>query len=175
MKFRTKLDFIFKNIKKQKVVIIFLRNLLVEDHLNFYCWMKKVLVFGTFDIFHEGHCDFLKQAKIHGDFLRVVVARDVTVLKVKGRRPRYDELERADTIKKSGLVDEVVLGSLNDRYEVVRKYKPDIICLGYDQKQSVAELRKKLNESGLDRTGIIKLKAHKPEIYKSSLLREKFQ
>jgi cytidyltransferase-like protein len=134
--------------------------------------MKKVLVFGTFDIFHEGHWDFLKQARKHGDFLRVVVARDVTVLKVKGHMPRYAEQERVEAIKKSGLANEVVLGSLDDRYEVVREYKPDIICLGYDQKQSVALLRRKLDESGLERTEIVKLNAYKPEIYKSSILRK---
>ncbi|NTW27472.1 MAG: adenylyltransferase/cytidyltransferase family protein [Candidatus Moranbacteria bacterium] len=134
--------------------------------------MKKVLVFGTFDIFHEGHWDFLKQARKHGEFLRVVVARNVTVLNVKGRLPRYSEGERVTAIKKSELADEVVLGSLNDRYEVVREYKPDVICLGYDQKQSVAELRRKLNESGMERTRIVKLKAYQPEKYKSSLLRD---
>ena len=133
--------------------------------------MKKVLVFGTFDIFHQGHWDFLKQARRHGEFLRVVVARDITVLKVKGRRPRYSEQERVAAIRKSALVDEVVLGSLDDRYKVVREYKPDVICLGYDQKQSVAELRRKLNETGLDRTRIVRLKPYEPEKYKSSILR----
>src|SRR6266702_11646 len=113
--------------------------------------MKKVLVFGTFDIFHEGYWDFLKQARKHGEFLRVVVARDITVLNVKGRGARYSEQERVVTIKKSGLADEVVLGSLNDRYEVVREYKPDVVCLGYDQQQSLVELRKKLDETGLER------------------------
>lgn len=137
--------------------------------------MKKVLVFGTFDIFHEGHWDFLKQARKHGEFLRVVVARDVTVLKVKGHAPRYGEQERINAIKKSGLADEVVLGSLDDRYAVVREYKPDVICLGYDQKQSPALLRRKLDESGLERTKIVKLEAYKPEIYKSSLLKSKLQ
>ena len=67
--------------------------------------MIKVLVFGTFDIFHEGHMNLLRQAKMHGDFLGVVVARDATVLKVKGRSPRYSEQERVQVIKKSGLVD----------------------------------------------------------------------
>ena len=128
-------------------------------------------MFGTFDIFHQGHWDFLKQARRHGEFLRVVVARDITVLKVKGRRPRYSEQERVAAIRKSALVDEVVLGSLDDRYKVVREYKPDVICLGYDQKQSVAELRRKLNETGLDRTRIVRLKPYEPEKYKSSILR----
>ncbi|EKE18597.1 MAG: hypothetical protein ACD_9C00288G0006 [uncultured bacterium] len=133
--------------------------------------MKKVLVFGTFDIFHEGHRNFLKQARAHGEYLRIVVARDVTVLKVKGKLPRHSEGERVNAIKKSGLAEKVVLGGLDDRYRVVREYKPDVICLGYDQKQSIPELRRKLAESGLGRTQIIRLEAYKPEIYKSSLLR----
>ena len=41
--------------------------------------MKKVLVFGTFDGLHEGHKDFLRQAKQYGDHLTVVVGRDSTV------------------------------------------------------------------------------------------------
>ena len=133
--------------------------------------MSKVLVFGTFDIFHEGHRDFLKQARKHGDFLCVVVARNATVLRVKGKLPRYSEIERVAAIKKSGLADEVILGSLDDRYGVIRKYKPDMICLGYDQKQSIAELRQKLSESSLGNTKIVRLKAFEAEKYKSSILR----
>jgi len=30
--------------------------------------MKKVMVFGTFDIFHSGHINFLEQARQEGDF-----------------------------------------------------------------------------------------------------------
>jgi FAD synthetase len=134
--------------------------------------MGKVIVFGTFDMFHEGHRNFLIQARKYGAYLRVVVARDITVLKVKGRRPRYTEHERANVITKSGLANDVVLGSLEDRFEVIRDYKPDVICLGYDQKQSMPELRRKLSESGLSRTRIVKLDPYKPEIYKSSKLRE---
>lgn len=134
--------------------------------------MVKVLVFGTFDIFHEGHRNFLKQAREHGDFLRVIVARNATVLKVKGRLPRYTETERVNTIKKSGLANEVFPGSLDDRYGAIRDFKPDVICLGYDQNQSEVELRKKLIELGLESTEIVRLKSYEPEKYKSSILRK---
>ena len=132
--------------------------------------VKKVIVFGTFDIFHNGHKNFLKQAKKHGDFLRVVVARDATVLKIKKYVPKHSEQERMDVIRKSALVNEVVLGGLNDKYEVIHDYKPDIICLGYDQKFFVKNLRKKLDESGLIKAKIFKMKPYNPEIYKSSKL-----
>lgn len=137
--------------------------------------MIKVLVFGTFDIFHEGHRSFLQQARRHGDFLRVVVARDKNVLETKGKTALFSEEERIGEIVKSGLADDVVLGGLDDRFEVVREYEPDVICMGYDQNPSDFELRKKLDELGLEKTKIIRLNAFEPEKYKSSILREQMK
>ena len=133
--------------------------------------MKKIIVFGTFDIFHEGHRDFLRQAKEQGDFLRAVVARDATVVEVKGAPPQNDEQIRLATLKNSSLVDEAILGSFDDKYEAIKKYVPDVICLGYDQKYFIENLRCKLDELGLQNTKIIKLKPYHPEEYKSSKLR----
>lgn len=134
--------------------------------------MKKVLVFGTFDIFHEGHRHFLKEAKKHGNHLRVIVARDATVETVKKRSPLYQEEDRVKAIAESGLADEVMLGSLGDKYEVVGEYKPDIICLGYDQGFFIDGLAERLADFGLLETSIVRLEAFKPEMYKSSILRE---
>ena len=61
---------------------------------------KKVMVFGTFDIFHPGHEHMLKEAKEYGDELIVVVARDANVKKVKGRLPMHDENQRVFQIEK---------------------------------------------------------------------------
>ena len=55
---------------------------------------KTVLVFGTFDGLHEGHQFFLKKARALGDRLVVVVARDVSVIALKGRSARLHEQER---------------------------------------------------------------------------------
>ena len=126
------------------------------------------MVFGTFDVFHPGHRDFLKQAKKRGDYLVAVVARDETVLKVKGNLPRNNENFRLNAIKKSGLVDEVFLGNLGNKYEVIKKNKPNVICLGYDQKFFINKLEEKLKEFKLSGTVIIKMKPYHPEIYKSS-------
>ena len=41
------------------------------------------MLFGTFDGLHEGHFDLFRQAKKYGDYLVVVVARDVNVKKIK--------------------------------------------------------------------------------------------
>ena len=55
---------------------------------------NKVMVFGTFDILHPGHLNFFKQAREFGNFLIAVIARDKTVLKIKGRLPKNNEKKR---------------------------------------------------------------------------------
>lgn len=134
--------------------------------------MIKVLVFGTFDIFHPGHISFLKQARSFGGHLSVVIARDKTVLKLKGRLPQNNETKRLERIKDSKLADVVVLGSLGDKYKIIQQIKPNIICLGYDQNFFIKELGNKLNEFGLYETKLIKLKSYQAGKYKSSKLRK---
>lgn len=131
---------------------------------------KKVMVFGTFDVFHAGHEHFLREAKQLGDYLIVVIARNNTVKKVKGDYPEHSERERMNFIKKSDLADKVVLGNEDNKYRVIIKYKPDIIALGYDQFVFTYKLNKMIIDENMD-TEIIRLKAYKPEIYKSTLIK----
>ncbi|MBA3047508.1 adenylyltransferase/cytidyltransferase family protein [Patescibacteria group bacterium] len=136
----------------------------------------KVMAFGTFDILHKGHENFLKQAKksVKPGFktrlnkLIVVIARDKTVLKVKGKLPRNDEQARLRAIIKTGLADKTILGNIQDKYKIIEKYKPDVICLGYDQQVFTESLEEKLQEYNLLATKIVRLNPHCPEKYKSS-------
>ena len=129
---------------------------------------KKVMAFGTFDIFHKGHENFLEQARQCGDCLIVVVARDKTVAEVKGNLPQNNEQARLKTVVKSGLADKMVLGNLKDKYKIIEKFKPDVICLGYDQQAFTESLEEKLKEYNLLNTKIVRLKSYCPEKYKSS-------
>jgi len=131
--------------------------------------MKKVLCFGTFDIVHPGHVYFLKEAKKHGDFLVVAIARDVTVEKLRKRPARNNEMSRVEEVKKLGIADEVVLGDKKDHYKILDKMKPDIICLGYDQRFFIDELKSELEKRKID-CEVLRMKAYKPEKYKSSKL-----
>lgn len=128
-----------------------------------------VMTFGTFDVFHKGHISYLSQAKKLGDYLIVVVARDKTVLENKKHLPKNNEKARLNAVIKSGLADKVILGNLKDRYAVIKKYRPDIIALGYDQKFFVDKLNDKLIEFN-QKVEIIRLKPFKPKKYKSSKL-----
>ena len=128
--------------------------------------MKKVMVFGTFDILHPGHLHMLKEAKEHGDFLVVIIARDQTVSTLKGKKPQHDEAARVKNLEALNIADEVRLGSLGDKYKVIREEKPDIIALGYDQKFFTEQLTTVVGKE----TPVIRLAAYMPEIYKSSKL-----
>ena len=134
--------------------------------------MTKVLVFGTFDGLHEGHKNFFKQAKEFGSHLIVVVGRDSTILKTKGRLPKFGEQERLKAVQDCGLVDEARLGNENmSPYVVIEEIKPDIICLGYDQTHFTEKLAVALKVMGMEKVNVERLKAFEPEKYKSSLLR----
>ena len=133
---------------------------------------KKVMAFGTFDHFHAGHESYLKQAHALGDFLTVIIARDATVQRIKGRLPDHDEVTRQAGVKASDIADQVVLGQQGDKYEVIRKYKPAIIALGYDQFTFTFRLEKFLIDSKMD-TKIVRLNSYRPTVFKTSLIRKR--
>jgi len=92
----------------------------------------RVLVFGTFDRLHPGHRFLLAEASARGE-LTIVVARDATVQRLKGRAPHQAEDERCGAIASAFPVAHVVLGHPSDYLEPVRAVQPQLIILGYDQ------------------------------------------
>jgi len=135
--------------------------------------MAKVLCFGSFDVLHPGHISYLKQAKRLGEYLVVVVARDETIKKIKGKAPRCSQAERIKCVMELPHVDKVVLGYEADLnpYKIIEEINPDIIALGYDQNsysENLAEILKKRKIF----PKIIRLKPYKEHIYKSSKLKK---
>lgn len=132
----------------------------------------KIMVFGTFDGLHLGHLNFFKQAKklAKNAHLVVSIARDKNVFKIKGARPRLNEQKRFELVKKSKLVDEVVLSGIKNYLPHIKKIAPDFIALGYDQYAYVKDLKKDLKDAGLT-TKVVRMKPYQEHIYKNSLLR----
>lgn len=134
--------------------------------------MKHVttaILFGTFDILHKGHLNLFKQAKKKCDYLIVVIARDKTVLQIKKKHSINSEKTRQKNVNDQGVADKVVLGSLKDKQAAIKKYRPDIIFLGYDQKAFTENLELKLVELKI-KAKIVRLKSFKPHKYKTSIL-----
>ncbi|OGF24090.1 hypothetical protein A3H66_00960 [Candidatus Falkowbacteria bacterium RIFCSPLOWO2_02_FULL_45_21] len=131
---------------------------------------KTVMVFGTFDLLHPGHKYLLRQAKKLAPYLIVVIARDRTVSTLKGKLPYHDERQRQQVVTSLNLADQAIFGSLTDKFAAIKKYRPDIICLGYDQINFTDQLEQKLKKLNL-KTKIVRLKSFKPDKYKTSILK----
>lgn len=115
--------------------------------------MKKVITYGTFDLFHEGHYNLLKRAKALGDYLIVGVTTE-----------HYDEqrgkinivdplLERIENVRKSGFADEIIIEDHEgQKIEDIQKYGADIFTLGSDWKGSFDYLKEYCEVVYLERT-----------------------
>jgi len=120
------------------------------------------MIFGTFDVFHPGHRSFIEQAQQKGEELIVVVARDVTVKKIKSAL-RNPESVRLKVLQETFSEVTIVLGDEVDQMKVIREYRPELVCLGYDQIGFSEQLMESFPEIRIER-----LKAFEPEKYKSS-------
>ncbi|MEI8229576.1 MAG: adenylyltransferase/cytidyltransferase family protein [Candidatus Peregrinibacteria bacterium] len=92
----------------------------------------RVLLFGTFDLLHPGHRFVIEEGTKRGE-VTVVVARDVTVARIKKHVPRQAEHERRKSIEEAYPAVTAILGDPEDYLVCVRNVKPDLILLGYDQ------------------------------------------
>lgn len=135
---------------------------------------KLVMVFGTFDYLHAGHENLFIQAKALGTEVIAVLARDKTVKNIKGELPDHNEKERFALLKETLWADNIILGHPKDKMKAIKIYRPDIIALGYDQFAFTYSLEKLIIDLKLD-TKIVRLKPYRPDMYKSSLIKNKIK
>ncbi len=95
--------------------------------------MVKVITYGTFDLFHEGHYRLLKRAKALGDYLIVGVTTEAYD-KARGKLNVVDSLmTRIENVKKSGFADEIVIEETQgQKVNDIRKFQIDIFAIGSD-------------------------------------------
>jgi len=111
--------------------------------------LKVVMAGGVFDIIHMGHVATLEGARRLGDILVVVVARDLSAQRIKGRSPLNDEISRLRIVRSLKPVDAAILGDKYDMYRVAQRIGPDVIALGYDQKHDEAKIAEELRSRGM--------------------------
>lgn len=93
---------------------------------------KPVTVFaaGCFNRVHPAHLRLLRQAKVLGDRLVVVLSNDA-----HNKKPNaVPAAERKKRLESYGVADEVLVGEAHSFAESLRKVSPGILVLGYDQK-----------------------------------------
>jgi glycerol-3-phosphate cytidylyltransferase len=97
--------------------------------------MKKVITFGTFDVFHVGHVNVLERAKAFGSRLIVGISSDHLNYKKKNRNPIFCEKQRMKIISSLHCVDQVFLEeSLELKGDYIKKYEADVLIMGDDWK-----------------------------------------
>lgn len=115
--------------------------------------MKKVITYGTYDLFHQGHYNLLKRAKELGDYLIVGVTSDYFD-RSRGKFNVHDDLvTRIENVKKSGFADKVVVEEyFGQKIDDIKKYGVDIFTVGSDWKGHFDYLNKYCKVVYLERT-----------------------
>ena len=132
---------------------------------------QKVMVFGVFDLLHDGHIYFINEAAKLGE-LTIVVTPDQIVEHTKGAVPAESIDMRVTNLKKKFQEHKIVHGDASEgTWSVLHTHKPDIIALGYDQRGLKSALKKHFAKSGKGYK-LIEIGAHFPEKYKSSIKRQ---
>lgn len=96
-------------------------------------FMKKVITYGTYDLFHFGHQRLLERAKALGDYLIVGVTAD-DFDKARGKINVTQPLvERIESVRRTGLADEIIVEEYEgQKIDDVQKYGVDIFTVGDD-------------------------------------------
>lgn len=95
--------------------------------------MTKVITYGTFDLFHEGHYRLLQRAKELGDYLIVGVTTEAYD-RARGKLNVIDPLlTRVENVRKTGFADEIIIEeSQGQKFSDIKKYHVDIFTVGSD-------------------------------------------
>ena len=95
--------------------------------------MKKVITFGTFDVFHVGHVNLLQRAAMLGDQLIVGVSTNNLNYSKKNRFPVYCQEDRMKIINGLRYVNFCFEEeSLELKREYILKYNADVLVMGDD-------------------------------------------
>jgi glycerol-3-phosphate cytidylyltransferase len=118
--------------------------------------MKSIITFGTFDIFHVGHLNILRRAKLLGSRLVVGVSSDALNYAKKGRYPIYSEQDRLAIIEGIKYVDAVFLEeSLEMKPEYIKMHSADVLVMGNDWQGKFDDLSSVVDVIYLDRTPVV--------------------
>ena len=115
--------------------------------------MRKVITYGSFDLFPQGHYNLLKRAKALGDYLIVGVTTE-QYDKYRGKLNVCDSLsERMESVRKTGFADEIIVEDhVGQKVEDILKYKVDVLTVGSDWIGEFDHLRKYCEVVYLERT-----------------------
>lgn len=94
---------------------------------------RKVITFGTFDVFHIGHLNILKRAASYGDKLIVGISTDQLNWNKKQKKPICDQYQRMEIVEAIKYVNECFFEeSLEQKREYIKQFQADVLVMGDD-------------------------------------------
>jgi cytidyltransferase-like protein len=107
---------------------------------------RVVFAAGCFNRVHPAHLRLLRLAKTFGDALVVVLSNDA-----HNKKPNaVPSATRKKWIEALGVADRVVVGDPDGFAATLRREKPDVLVLGYDQKLPDAETEAAVRAMGVE-------------------------
>lgn len=115
--------------------------------------MKKVITYGSFDMFHEGHTKLLQRAKELGDYLIVGITTEQYDVR-RGKINVVDSLiTRIDNVRACPVVDEILIEDHEgQKLEDIQKLGIDIFTVGSDWRGRFDYLKEYCEVVYLERT-----------------------
>ena len=115
--------------------------------------MKKVITYGTFDLFHKGHYNIIKRAKALGDYLIVGVTSESFDIERGKLNVRDSLITRIENVRKTGLADEIIIEEYQgQKVSDIIKYDIDILVVGSDWRGKFDYLKNYCDVIYLERT-----------------------
>ena len=115
--------------------------------------MKKVITYGTFDLFHQGHYNILKRARALGDYLIVGVTSESYDIERGKLNVRDSLLKRIENVRRTGFADEIIIEEYQgQKLSDIIKYNIDILVLGSDWRGKFDYLKSYCEVVYLERT-----------------------
>ena len=114
--------------------------------------MKKVITYGTFDLFHVGHLNILRRAKELGDYLVVAVSSD-KFNEMNGKKAYHSVNDRVAILEAIEFVDEVIVEEgWEQKNSDIKEHNIDIFVMGDDWKGKFDDLKELCEVVYLPRT-----------------------
>jgi glycerol-3-phosphate cytidylyltransferase len=94
--------------------------------------MKRILTYGTYDLFHYGHLQLLKRAKALGDYLIVAISTD-EFNAIKGKKCIVPFEHRKAIVEAIRYVDEVITeNNWEQKVDDIKNKEIDVFVMGHD-------------------------------------------
>ena len=132
--------------------------------------MKKVITYGTFDLLHYGHVNFLRNAKLYGEYLIVGLSSDEFNFNSKGKRSYFTYEQRKLTLEALRYVDKIIPElTWEQKPSDILKHDIDVLIMGDDWAGKFDHLNRYCKVVYIPRTENISSSLIKRELHKINL------